>query len=151
MLLLLLLQIMWSSGFPRFARPPIHREFQKRLQLEPWVHRARKTILSTNGQYRPQFVVENSNLTATSAFPALAVLRPKPLAVYTAATSPSKHRLRAVFVAHGNPAMGLSLRQVRPKTPISPRRRAKRITDVELSNGQATQKICGKPAGAPFL
>jgi hypothetical protein len=43
------------------------------------VHRAgkkRKAFLPKTRPERPQVVVEDSNLTATSAFPALAILRP---------------------------------------------------------------------------
>jgi hypothetical protein len=35
-----------------------------------------KCFFRKQGRKRPQFVVEDSNLTATSAFPALAILRP---------------------------------------------------------------------------
>jgi hypothetical protein len=59
--------------------PPRHRDFQKRPVLEPWVHRYRKTeirFFRKQGRKRPQLVVEDSNLTATSAFPALAIPRP---------------------------------------------------------------------------
>jgi hypothetical protein len=45
----------------------------------------------------------------------------KAFGIYTATRSLSKCGLRAVSVAHGNPALGLSSRQVRPRTPISSR------------------------------
>jgi hypothetical protein len=41
--------------------------------------------------------------------------------IYTATRSLSKCGLRAVSVAHNNPTLGLSSRQVRPKTPVSSR------------------------------
>jgi hypothetical protein len=56
--------------------PPLHRDSQKRLVLEPWIRRARNTerrFFRKHGWKRPQLVVENSSLTA---FPALAILRP---------------------------------------------------------------------------
>jgi hypothetical protein len=46
------------------------------------------------------------------------------LDIYAATRSLCKCGLRAVFVAHDNPGLGLSSRQARPKTPVSSRYRA---------------------------
>jgi hypothetical protein len=97
--------------------------------LEPWVHRVKKKgFLFSESPERPQLLVENSNLTTTSILPALALLNLRAWRLSKATSVPGKRGVRAVSVAHGTLALGLSSRQVSPKTQVSSHYHVRKIT-----------------------
>jgi hypothetical protein len=85
----------------------------------------RKTFLLKRHLKQPLLVVEISNLTTANSFPSLDLLgRPSVWHMSIATSVPGKRWVRTVSVATGDPALGRSSRQDRPKTPISSRYRA---------------------------
>jgi hypothetical protein len=104
--------------------PPLHRDYQKRLVLKPWVHRAGEIPEDVSWKShlkQPPLFVEISNLTTTSSFPSLDLLRPSIRHMSVATSVPGKRWVRTVSVATGDPALGLSSRQDRPQTLVSSR------------------------------
>jgi hypothetical protein len=102
-----------------FARAPSSSRFPETASPETLGLSRLKNHLK-----QPQFVVEIPNLTTTISFPSLDLLRLSVWHMSIATSVPGKRWDRAVSVATSDPALGLSSRQDRLKTPVSSRYRA---------------------------
>jgi hypothetical protein len=109
-----------------------------------------KTFLLKSYLKQPHLVAEIPNLTIISSFPPLDLLRLSVWQTCIAASDPGKRWVQTVSVATIDPALGLSSRQDRSKTPVSSSYRAigpKQITGVhpERGNHQHFLKDKGSP------